>query len=214
LIVDGDFPWILVGAFLLWVFNLLGGKKRTRPERPQQPQPSPPARVPGRTGGQSDATQREGSQLEALLRALERRLDPSAASAPPQRQTRMPAPQTAPPPLGRPASRPLPEAEDLEDRESLEAEPVVESLEAEVRRPERGARDWLRQAEDRERARIAAVEGRDRMPHKARHEEFDRRIRPPQPAAASGPVAGRLTTAQIRQAFIWGEILGRPRGER
>jgi hypothetical protein len=212
--VDGDFPWILVGAFLLWVFNLLGGKKRTRPERPQhpqQPRSSPPVRVPGRTGGQSDPTQREGSHLEELLRALEQRLDPTVAPAPRQRQT---GPQRTRPPLGRPASRSLPAAEELEERESLETDPVVESLEEDVRRPERTSRDWLRQAEERDRARNAEVEARDQVSHKSRHGEFDRQIRAAQTAATVNPAARRLTTAQIRQAFIWGEILGRPKSER
>jgi hypothetical protein len=117
--------------------------------------------------------------------------------------------------VGRPASVPLPSAEDLEERESLESEPVIESLETEVRRPDRTARDWLRQAEEREQARLAEVEARERPSHRTRHAEFDRRIRA-EPVAPVLPVASRrrLTTAEIRQAFIWAEILGRPRGER
>ena len=93
-------------------------------------------------------------------------------------------------------------------------EPVVESLEEDVRRPERSARDWLRQAEERERARNAEVEAREGLSHKVRHEAFDRRMRPPLPAAPSGPAARRLTMAEIRQAFIWSEILGPPKSER
>jgi hypothetical protein len=205
--VDGDFPWVLVGAFLLWVFNLLGRKKRTTVERPQQPQ------VPRRGAGQSDPTQREGSHLEELLRALEQRLDPTATSAPPQRQTRPARRPATRPAIGRPASRPLPEAEDVEERGSLEVDPVVESLEEEVRRPERPPRDWLRQAEERERARTAEIEAREGMSQKARHGEFDRRIRAELPASPAAAI-GRLSTAQIRQVFIWAEILGRPMGER
>ena len=201
--MDGDFPWVLVAVFLLWVFNLLGGKKRT--QRPQQPprRPAPPAK-PSRTASAADSTQHEGGRLEELLRALEQRLDPTAT----------PAPGTTRPPVGRPASRPLPNAEELEERDSLEVEPLVESLEQDVRRPERSARDWLRQAEERERARIAEVEAREGPSHKVRHEAFDRRIRPPLPGAPSGPAPRRLTTAEIRQAFIWSEILGRPKSER
>jgi hypothetical protein len=201
--MDGDFPWVLVAAFLLWVFNLLRGKKRT--QRPQQPpRRSAPPGKPSRTASAADSTQHEGGRLEELLRALEQRLDPKPASAP----------RTTRPPVGRPASRPLPHAEELEERDSLEVEPLVESLEEEVRRPERSARDWLRQAEDRERGRIAEVEAREAPSHKGRHEAFDRRIRSPLPATPSGPAPRRLTTAEIRQAFIWSEILGRPKGER
>jgi hypothetical protein len=201
--VDGDFPWVLVAAFLLWVFNLLGGKKRT--QRPQQPprRSVPPAK-PSRTASPADSTQHEGGQLEELLRALEQRLDPTATSVP----------RTPRPPVGRPAPRPLPHAEELEERDSLEVEPVVESLEEDVRRPERSARDWLRQAEERERARTAEVEAREGLSHKARHEAFDRRIRLQSPAVPSDPASRRLTLAEMRQAFIWSEILGPPKSER
>jgi hypothetical protein len=200
--MDGDFPWVLVAAFVLWVFNLLGGKKRT--QRPQEPpRRSAPPGKPSRTASAADSTQHEGGQLEELLRALEQRLDSTATSTP--RKSR--------PPVGRPASRPLPHAEEMEERDSLEVEPLVESLEEDVRRPERSARDWLRQAEERERARNAEVEAREGLSHKVRHEAFDRRMRPPLPAAPSGAAPRRLTMAEIREAFIWSEILGRPKGE-
>jgi hypothetical protein len=113
--------------------------------------------------------------------------------------------------MGRPAVVRLPEAEDLEERESLEVEPVVESLEREVRRAERVTTSRLAQAEAKERARLAEIEVRDREPHRARHAAFDQRIRT---EAAPTPTPGRLTTEQMRQAFIWAEILGRPKGDR
>lgn len=208
--MDGDFPWVLAGVFLLWLFNLLGGKKGPRAKRPPRPSERPQPRPSDHAAsGQVDPTQSEGSQLDELLRALEQRLDPT--TPPPAAR---PRPTAARPPLGRPASVALPSAEELEERESLESEPVIESLDGEVHRPERVARDWLRQAEERERARLAAVETRERQSHKARHAEFDRRIRA-EPAAPGVPAPSgrRFTTAQIRQAFIWAEILGRPMGE-
>ncbi len=210
-----DFPWILFAVFLLWIFNLLGGRKGAKVERQgRRPEPREPRAEPGAL--RRDPTQTEGGQLEELLRALEQRLDPTAAPRPPRPP--VPAPPPLPRrtgsaagrgPLGRPASVPLPTAEEVEERESLESDPAVESLEREVRRPERVRADWLAQAEARERARLAQVEARDRESHKSRHTAFDQRIRE-QPAAA--PAARRLTTAEIRQAFIWGEILGRPKG--
>ncbi|MGH7517124.1 MAG: hypothetical protein ACREOC_06605 [Gemmatimonadales bacterium] len=209
--MDGDFPWILGAALLLWLFNLIGGRKGTKVERPQQPgvprtpRPAPPRAEAG--SRRPDATQTEGGQLDELLRALERRLDPTTQPAPskPARS------QTRRGPLGRPASVPLPTAEEVEERESLESEPVVvESLEGEVRRPVRVTRDWLAQAEAREQARQAQVQARDDERHKSRHASFDKRIRA-QPVTAAP--ARRLTTAQMRQAFIWGEILGRPKGD-
>ncbi len=205
--MDGDFPWILFGVFLLWVFNILGGKKRAKVERSQRPreprQPRTVERPPAPTP-RLDPTQSEGGQLEDLLRALERQLDPAASPRP--------IPQPSRGPLGRPAAARLPEGEELEERESLETEPVVESLEKEVRREERPKRDWQVQAEAREKARLAQVEARDRQSHRSRHAAFDQRIR--EPAAPPAPAARRLTIAEIRQAFIWGEILGRPKSER
>ena len=222
--MDGEFPWVLLGLFLLWVFRILGGKPGAKvegpPRRRELPDPPPPASdAPG-------STQSEGAHLEELLRALERRLDPTAAerpipppAAPPTRPPRPPVSRPLPSsasrrgPMGRPAVVRLPEAEDLEERESLEAEaePVVESLEREVHRAERERTNRLAQAEAKERARLAAIEARDREPHRARHAAFDQRIRA-EPAATA--VRRRLTTEQMRQVFIWGEILGRPKGAR
>jgi hypothetical protein len=196
--VDGDFPWVLAGALLLWLFNVVGGRKRAKVERPQRPRTaSAPQPVPRRAETARpplDPTQSEGGQLEQLLRALERQLEPV-----PQRG-----------PIGRGAPTPLPEAEDLEERQSLETDPVVESLEGEVRRPERVAPNRVAQAEAKERARIAASEARDREPHRSRHAAFDKQIRMP---LVAPPAPRRLTTAEIRQAFIWGEILGRPKSD-
>jgi hypothetical protein len=208
-----DFPWVLVGVFLLWLFNALGGRKRPagqqRPRLPgERTTPQRENRRPelARTG--PDSTQTEGGQLEELLRALEQRLDPTAAEPPAPRPAPAPEPRR---PLGRPATVPLPTAEELEERESLEVDPVVESLEREIRRPERINPNRLAQAEAKERTRLSETEARDREPHRSRHAAFDQRIRA---TPAVVPETRRLTTAQIRQAFIWSEILGRPKGER
>jgi hypothetical protein len=205
--VDGDFPWILAGAALLWLFNVIGGRKGPKGQRPQPPRVPRPAQPRAETASsRPDATQTEGGQLEDLLRALEQRLEPPA-----QPRAREPASiRSHRGPLGRPASVTLPTADDLEERESLESEPVVESLDVEVRRPARVTRDWQAQAEAREQARQAHVEARDSERHKSRHASFDKRIRaePAKPAAAR-----RITAEQMRQAFIWAEILGRPKGE-
>jgi hypothetical protein len=206
-----DFPWVLVGVFLLWLFNALGGRKRPpgqeRARLPAERTTAPrEQRRPNLARSAPDPTQTEGGQLEELLRGLERQLDPTAAEPPAPRPTQTPTPRG---PRGRPATVPLPTAEELEERESLESEPVFESLEREVHRPDRVAPDRFGQAEAKERARLAEAEARDREPHRSRHTAFDQRIRATTPAVK--PEARRLTTAQIRQAFIWAEILGRPK---
>jgi hypothetical protein len=204
--MDGEFPWVLFGVFLLWVFRMLGGRAGAKVERLPRG-PGSPSHTERPALPESGSTQTEGAQLEDLLRALERQLNPTAADPPRPRPLPKPVPRG---PLGRPAAARLPEAEDLEERDSLEAEPVVESLEREVRRPQRAATNRLAQAEAKEQARLVAVEARDREPHKSRHATFDKRIRT---EAVPAPVSRRFTAEQIRQAFVWGEILGRPKGD-
>ena len=117
-----------------------------------RPRPLPPV-----TG--ADATQREGSQLEALLRELGRTLE------------------QGPGPLGRAPDRRLPPAEEVEERESLEVAPEVQSLE---RDPKRQARVEVDQDDGAERIvaqRMAAAEAQGRPLTKADHRAFDERIR-------------------------------------
>ena len=149
----------------------------------------PPAAPPPR----GDATQREGSRLEALLREFERALDQSAGSGP----------------LGRPAPGRLPDAEEVEERASLEAPARVVSLENEVVRPERPMTSQDEGAERLVAHRIAAAEARSGALTRADHAVFDERIRR-QPADATAVRA--LTPAELRQAIVWREILGPPAG--
>ncbi len=74
----------------------------------------------------ADATQREGSQLERLLRELERNMEEAGGF--PGRPTR----------ASLPAPTPLPDAEEIEDRTSLEEPERVVSLEQEVVRAPSG----------------------------------------------------------------------------
>jgi hypothetical protein len=142
--------------------------------------------------GQGDATQREGSQLEALFRELERRLE----QASPERG-----------PRGRPATIALPPAEEVEERASLEIEPEVVSLEQETKRPARVRVDRDEGAERIEAARVTAAEARSGSLTRADHVAFDARLRQ-QPADAT---AVRPPTAErLREAMIWREILGPP----
>jgi hypothetical protein len=145
--------------------------------------------------GGPDATQREGSQLEALLRELGRTLEQGSG------------------PVGRPPDRRLPPAEDVEERGSLEVAPEVQSLE---RDPKRQARVEVDQDDEAERIvarRMAAAEAQGKPLTKADHRAFDERIR--QEAADKTATKG-YTARQLREAVVWREILGPPvslRGE-
>jgi hypothetical protein len=134
------------------------------------------------------ATQREGNRLELMLRDLQRSLE--------QRE-----------PLGGSTTIRFPPVEEIEERESLEEEPEVRSLDNEVRRAGRQEVDQDEGAEQIEARRIAAAAARDAPRSKADHIEFDQRIRQ-QPADHTGTRA--YTVKQLRDAVVWREILGPP----
>jgi len=107
----------------------------------------------------------------------------------------------------------LPAAEEVEDRRTLEGESLegsgrIESFE------ERGERQQLDQddaAEEIVRRRIAEAEARNRPQTKAEHQAFDQKIR--ETPADNTAVRG-YTAKQLRDAFVWREILGEPKGLR
>jgi hypothetical protein len=132
-----------------------------------------------------------------MLRELERNLEEVAAQSDPTRK---------------PRPTPLPDDEDVEDRESLEEPEQVVSLETEVSRPARVRYDQDAGAESLVRRRIAAAEARSGAITRADHRKFDARIR--QEPADHTAVRPRHTKAQLRKAVIWREILGPPVSER
>jgi hypothetical protein len=168
------------------------GTTSARPSIRQLPgaRPTPLPPVSG-----ADATQREGGQLEALLRELGRTLEQGSG------------------PVGRAPDRRLPPAEEVEESGSLEVTPEVRSLE---RDPKRQARVEVDQDDEAERivaGRMAAAEAQGKPLTKADHRAFDERIR--QEAADKTATRG-YTTRQLRDAVVWREILGPPvslRGE-
>jgi hypothetical protein len=185
-----DFDAVLVLGALWFLINLLTGLKRKSqpPAEPQEMDDSvrPPPSFP------ADATQREGSRLEQVLREFERALDQAG-------------------PTGRRASFPLPDAEAVEDRESLETEPEVVSLERDVRR---APRQEFTQDEDAEKLvarRITAASVRDAARTRVDHIKPDNQIRqePADHTATRG-----YTAQELRRAVVWREILGPPVGER
>ncbi len=186
-----DFSGLLLLGFLWLLFNLLGkGRQKGRP--PGRVGTLPTATPPGRRG----PTQREGSRLEALLREFERALEQAGASPGPQ---------------GRRSPSPLPGAEEVEERDTLEAAPVIVSLEQDVARP---GRRPVSQDEDADRLvarRIAAAEARSGPLTRADHAAFDTRIRQ-EPADATA--VRSLSPEELRRAIVWRELLGPPVGLR
>ena len=181
---------VLILGVLWFLFNLLaGGKKKVPPPRPRRREPEQPTRQTF-----PDATQREGSRLESMLRDFQRALEEAEAG-----------------PMGRQTSRPLPDDEDVEERGSLEIEPEIVSLEDEVRRTSRREFTQDQDAENLVQRRIDAATARDTARTRADHAQFDKRIRqePAEQTATRG-----YTAQQLRDAVVWREILGPPVSER
>jgi hypothetical protein len=193
-----DFGGLVVLGVVWLLFSLLGrtrGESGSRPRTgPQVPQPGPST---ARDPSLRDATQREGSRLEQLLRELERNLG-QAAGGQERTPPRLPVP-------------PLPDDEDVEERGSLEVPERVVSLEAEARRRPRAEYDQDSGAEELVRRRIAAAEARSGPLRRADHKAFDTRIRQ---EPADHTAVRRYTPAQLRGAIVWREILGPPVSER
>jgi hypothetical protein len=110
-------------------------------------------------------------------------------------------------PSGRPASFPLPDAEEFEERASLEAEPEVVSLERDVRRAPRHEFTQDEGAEQLVARRITAASVRDAARTKLDHPKLDNQIRQ-EPADHTATRA--YTAEQLRHAVVWREILGPP----
>ena len=182
-----DFGTLLFLGIVWLLFNLIGKARGSAPRAPEPPSPRP-----GRRVNLPDATQREGHQLETLLRELQRTLGLPAETPVRLERTRRP------------------EAEEVEERESLEVEPETVSLEREVRRAERTRVDQDEGAERIETRRIASAAARGGALTRADHAAFDERIKA-QPADQTA--VRRFNPAQLRDAMVWREILGPPRSE-
>ena len=107
---------------------------------------------------------------------------------------------------GVPTPVPLPSAEEVEERESLEAEEEIRNLETEERRPSRGVVDFDDEAEMIVQRRIREAQERDRALSKVDHQAFDSRIR----AVADATRVARPKLDSLRRAIVWREILGPP----
>ena len=115
-------------------------------------------------------------------------------------------------PKGRRSSVRLEPAEEVEEAESLEEEPVVASLETTGERAPRVEVDQDSQIEEITRRRLAVAEAHSRPTTRADHQRFDQRIRATS-SPAEKPVVPKARQS-LRQAFIWSEVLGKPVSER
>jgi hypothetical protein len=200
-------PLVVLG--LMWVvLNALRKGGRKPPDRSgtapsnRPPAPKPPGETRPGMAAQSptvrprfDATQREGTQLERLLRELGRTLDEGRA------------------PAHRPTVRTLPPAKARTSDGSLESAPEGQSLETDPGRGERAVVDQDDEAEQVVQRRLAAAEANLKPLSESDHQVFDQRIRqePADQTATRG-----YTARQLREAIVWREILGPPvslRGE-
>jgi hypothetical protein len=185
---DIGFGWIVFAGFLFWVLQVLrtGGQGTVR-RGPQAPTPRPP---------RPDASQREGERLEELLRGLQGRLEQAGAGARGKTTIVIKRPAAGPGPV-RPRAKPA------RPRPAEAAEPSEgASLEAPV--------DREAEAEALERRRLEAVAARNEELTDADHAAFEARIREEDAAARTRTTARRLTPGQLREAFVWNEILGPP----
>lgn len=191
--------WIALAA--LWALLNLVTRKQGRPPRDRryEPQAGPP--LPAPHPESPDATQREGSRLERLLREFERALE---QGRPLERVTTLPVP--SPEAVGGAPEASLPSREEFEERGSLEGQPEVVTLETDVRREARRLVDQDEEAEEIVARRIGAAAARDRATSRPDRATFDPRIRQ-EPADHTGT---RHTARQLRDAVIWREILGPP----
>jgi hypothetical protein len=218
---------LVVVAVIYFVLNVLqkAGKKAAQSGTPAAEPPSP-----------TSATQSEGASLEGILREIERLKQQKGAAATPARpsSTRtartsarpaakpLPKPYRAPAagspeqgPLGRHSRATLQDAEEVEDRTNFDelaasrSEGVQrESAEALHRRRERPTVDQDDAAEAVLQRRLKDAEARNRPLSAADHRQFDAQIRA---TAIPKPAGGGLSNTQLRQAFIWREVLGPPK---
>ena len=179
MILRADFGWIILVGFAFWLLQVLRAGASGRTGR-GVPLPPPPSGEPG-------GTQREGAELEQLLRHLQRRLGQGGAKGGEARtDVAMKAGER------RPFERPL--------RSGVAAA-----------HPETSVED--RDAEALVRQRLAVAAGQKRELSNAGTAGFPAKVRaanePLARVLATGP---GLTTRQLRSAVIWREILGPPKG--
>lgn len=235
-----SFEGLVVVAIIYFVISMIaraakqGGKGR----QPHAP-PPPPSGEPHRSATQSEGFSLEAvlREIERVKREAERPTAPepvhqdhprfsNPVSRPKpegtrpralpstERKGRMARAMDEAGPLGRHSRTRLPAAEEMEDRESwedggsLEVPGRLENLDETRRRP-RIEVDQDEGAEAIVQRRIKEAEARNTAFSAADHRKFHDKIKQTESKAAAGI---GLTVPQLRQALVWKEILGPPKG--
>ena len=227
------FEGLIVLAVIYLVLNLISKAGKKTPPGAHRPTASPPPTA--------STENPEGFSLQTILREIERvkrekasagarrpspapRPLPSSAAAKPKPLSKY-RPPSAPErgklatsdrgPLGRHGGAALPSDEDIEERESLdergfrEAPESSEVMRASRSRTERPDVDEEAEVEATVQRRLAEAEGRGRPHSEADHRAFHQRlVQGDQPTGSTA----RYSMDRLRQAIIWREILGPPKG--
>ena len=234
-----SFEGLVVVAIIYFVISMISrAAKAGKGQRPHAPPPSPSGE-PHESGTQSEGFSLEAvlREIERVKREAEQRAAPvtlhpdrprlsnPALRPKPQgdrpralpsadRKGRMAQAQGEAGPLGRHSRTRLPSAEEAEERESwedrgsLEGPGRLENLD-ESRLRQRIEVDQDDGTEAIVQRRITDAESRNTALSAADHRKFHDKIKP----AESQPTTGiGLTVPQLRQAFVWKEILGPPKG--
>lgn len=193
--MDG-FGWIVAAVV---VFNIIRALVKGNPEGEGHTPPAPKRRVPRPQRPVKPKSVHPSEGRDAWREVLD--------------QVPRTSPTSAPKPLQRP-SAPVRQGsiDSWEETASLEIDPTVVSLES--TEGDRGARidlDYDDEAERIAERRKQAAAARDGAITPADHRRFDEEIRTP---AAVAVGKDRITGSELRKAFIWSEILGKPVAER
>lgn len=182
------------------LLNLLGRKKGP-PDITKRPR----VMLPPVTG--EDATQVEGARLQDMLRELGKTLDNARSTPLPPPARRPPEAKRQPPTKRQLPTKPPRPVQDSDEGRSLETEIEVQSLEGDIRRPQRAEVDSDDEAEAIIAKRLAVAEANARPLGARDHIAFDSRIRQ-EPADATATPAASMK--RLREAVVWREILGPP----
>jgi hypothetical protein len=181
-ILRADFGWVILAAFVLWILQVLKAGATGKGKRGEGGLP------PGPPSGNPGGTQREGVELEQLLLQLERRLGQAGERAGQRRAkviVKRPAPEQ-------------PEPVTVRREPLVRREPVVQAI------PEAAPEEASLEGDVNIATEKVALPRRPPAHVVARPS--------PDLSARRAAVAPSVTSRQLRNAVLWREILGPPKG--